>query len=396
MKHALTILLATLATGSALAQSSNSVELYGVADAYVGSHSVYQYTGYDAVSGKFIASKTGQAVVESGGLTPSRIGIRVREGLGNGLNAIAVWEEGVLLDSGAKDTGENLSFVGLQSDSWGSLSLGRHATSYDDTFAAMNAQGKSSFGAANGLPISAAGMTQIAAFRLCQTQGACAGDAGVLADTLGVINGNGYAGRTGAFVGYNNRFDNSIRYDSPDFNGFSGSFTVGLGENKNGVSKATVNSSFSLSYANGPLSLAVAHQSDEEQAPTPIILPGSGSSVGITPAGGIVKLRNTLVAGAYDFGAVRVNAGFNTAKYNLTGVKTQKEIFLGATVPMGALTLVGQFARSEGNSLDDASSFAGEAHYALSKRSTVYAAFNHSKLPAYKNNTLGFGLRHVF
>ena len=63
---------------------------------------------------------------------------------------------------------------------------------------------------------------------------------------------------------------------------------------------------------------------------------------------------------------------------------------------MGALTLVGQYGRSEGNSLKDASSFAGEAQYALSKRSTVYAAFNRSKLPSYTNNVVGFGLRHVF
>jgi predicted porin len=71
-------------------------------------------------------------------------------------------------------------------------------------------------------------------------------------------------------------------------------------------------------------------------------------------------------------------------------------MFIGAAVPLGAVTLVGQYSRSKGNSLNDASSFAGEAQYALSKRSTVYAAFNQSKLPAYKNSVMGFGLRHVF
>ena len=71
--------LASVCAGNALAQSSNSVELYGIADAYIGSQSVYQYTGYDIVTGQFIASKTSQAVVDSGGLNQSRLGIRVKE-----------------------------------------------------------------------------------------------------------------------------------------------------------------------------------------------------------------------------------------------------------------------------------------------------------------------------
>ena len=211
-----------------------------------------------------------------------------------------------------------------------------------------------------------------------------------------MINGNGYAARTGAFVGYQKRFNNSLRYDSPDFGGFSASASIGLGENKTAGAKAAISSALSLRYVNGPLALGLAHQVDQEQAPAVIVLPGSGTPVGIAPAGGKIKLQNTMVAGSYDFGVARVNAGFNVAKYNLVGVRNQKELFIGASVPMGALTLVGQYGRSEGNSLKDASSFAGEAQYALSKRSTVYAAFNSSKLPSYTNNVVGFGLRHVF
>lgn len=403
MKHpqiALAALLASLATGSALAQSGSSVELYGIADAYVGSKSVYQYTGYDAAAGQFVATKTSQAVVDSGGLNQSRIGLRVREDLGNGLNAFAVFEQPLNLDAGTSAGAARQSVVGLQSD-WGRLSLGRQTSSYHDLHTAFDVQADDRFSAMGGLPVNAAAMTQIAAFRVCEAEGAACtgstlGDSSVLNTTLATINGNGYADRLGAFVGYQKRFNNSIRYDSPNFNGFSGSASFGFGENKNAISKASINSAFSLRYDNGPLSLGIAHQMDQEQAPPVIILPGSGTPVGIVPADGIVKLKNTLVAGSYDFGAVRLNAGFNVAKYNLVNVRNQKEAFIGATVPMGALTLVGQYARSSGNSLDDASSVAGEAQYALSKRSTVYAVFNYSKLPSYKNNAVGFGLRHVF
>ena len=395
--------LASVCAGNALAQSSNSVELYGIADAYIGSQSVYQYTGYDTVTGQFIASKTSQAVVDSGGLNQSRLGIRVKEDLGNGLSAFVNLEQPLNLDTGTGAGAARRSVIGLQSAGWGTLSLGRQASSYHDLHTDFDVQADDRFSAIGGLPVSAAAMTQIEAFRECEKQGvACTDNFGAggtkneFNRTIAVINGEGYAGRTGAFVGYQRRFNNSLRYDSPNFGGFSGSASIGLGENKTAGAKAAVSGAFSLRYANGPLALGFAHQVDQEQAPAPIILLGSNTPVGIAPVGGIVKLKNTMVAGSYDFGVARVNAGFNVAKYNLVGVRNQKELFIGASVPMGALTLVGQYGRSEGNSLKDASSFAGEAQYALSKRSTVYAAFNSSKLPSYTNNVVGFGLRHVF
>ena len=404
-QHSLVLVtvLAGLGAGSALAQSGNSVELYGIADAYIGSRGLYQYTGYDTVKGQFIASRANQTVVDSGGLNQSRLGIRVKEDLGNGLSAFVNVEQPLNLDAGTSAGAARRSVVGLQSAAWGQLSLGRQASSYHDLHTDFDVQADDRFSAINGLPLSAAAMTQVEAFRVCEAQGAaCTGNFGaggnqsVFNATVAVINGNGYAGRTGAFVGYQKRFNNSLRYDSPDFGGFSGSASIGLGENKTAGAKAAVSGAFSLRYANGPLALGFAHQVDQEQTPALIILPGSGTPVGIAPVGGIVKLKNTMVAGSYDFGVARVNAGFNVAKYNLTGVRNQKEVFVGATVPVGAFTLVGQYGRSKGNSLKDASAFAGEAQYALSKRSTVYAAFNQSKLPSYTNRVVGLGLRHVF
>lgn len=96
----LAAVLASLGAGGALAQSSNSVELYGIADAYIGSRALYQYTGYDTVKGQFIASKVNQTVVDSGGLNQSRLGIRVKEDLGNGLSAFAHIEQPLNLDAG--------------------------------------------------------------------------------------------------------------------------------------------------------------------------------------------------------------------------------------------------------------------------------------------------------
>jgi len=93
-----------------------------------------------------------------------------------------------------------------------------------------------------------------------------------------------------------------------------------------------------------------------------------------------------------------VHAGYNVASYNIANVANQHEYLLGAVVPLGAWTLVGQYAHSSGNSLSKSTSVGLEAQYALSKRSTLYAAVNDSKLPStsYRNNTIGFGMRHVF
>jgi len=398
----LAAVLASLGAGGALAQSSNSVELYGIADAYIGSRALYQYTGYDTVKGQFIASKVNQTVVDSGGLNQSRLGIRVKEDLGNGLSAFAHIEQPLNLDAGTSAGAARRSVVGLQSATWGRLALGRQTTPFHDVHSDFDVQADDRFSAIGGLPLSAAAMAQREAFRECERQGAACtgnfatGDKSVFNATIAVINGDGYAGRRGAFVGYQRRFNNSLRYDSPDFGGFSGSASIGLGENKTAGAKAAVSGAFSLRYANGPLALGFAHQVDQEQAKTAPPLPGSGTVVSVPLGGGIVKLQNTMVAGAYDFGVARVNAGFNLAKYNLAGVRNQKEAFIGATVPVGAFTLVGQYGRSRGDSLQNASAWAGEAQYALSKRSTVYAAFNQSKLPSYTNRVVGLGLRHVF
>lgn len=383
MKHttlALAALMATLTAGQAMAQSGNKVELYGVADAYVGGTSTYQYTGYTGgANGNFLATKMTQAVVNSGGISQSRIGVRVNEDLGNGLSAFVNIEQALNLDTGASAGAARRSVVGLQSN-WGSVSLGRQASPYHDVHNDFDVQNDDRFSAIAGLPLNATAMLQVEAFRLCQTQAACAGNATVLANTLNTINGNGYAARTGAFVGYQKRFNNSIRYDSPDFNGFAFAIAAGGDQNKTATSKAAVNTAFSLTYKNGPLALGLARQQEQEQTP-----------------GARVKLTNTLLAGSYDFGVLRLNAGYNQAKYNIAGVRNQKESFVGLTAPLGAFTLVGQYAHSSGSSLQKATSLAAELQYSLSKRSTIYGVYNNTKVPqGYRNQAYGVGMRHAF
>ncbi len=376
MKKTLIAISAGLLAFGAAAEGNNSVTLYGVADAYVGSESVYQLVGPNAAGTQMVARRDRQAVVNSGGLSTSRVGIRVQEDLGNGMSAFAGYEQGLNLDKGTS-AGNRRAVVGLSSE-LGSLSLGRQSTSYDSIIDDFDAQSDSGFSAINGSSQPLA--TRLSELRCFQSAAAC-----TTAD-IQAVNDSGLAGRTGAFVGFQQRFSNSIRYDSPDFAGLSGSVTLGLGEDKGAGQKAALSTSVGLKYANGPLAVGLAHQEDQEQA----------NGVTVVPAGSRVKLRNTLVAGSYDFGFARAHAGYNRAEYKVAGWEKQNEYFVGAVVPMDAFTLTGQVARSKGDTFGETTSVGGEVRYALSKRTTAYAGGNRTKLDHYTNSTLGFGVRHVF
>ena len=397
MKKTMMALAAVLVAGGAAAAESN-VTIYGVADVNVGRTSTYSYTGFDlAATGKngqiglFEATRTNQMVVDSSGLSDSRIGLRVNEDLGSGNTGFVVYEAGVNLDTGAS-AGSRTTIVGLKS-AFGTFSVGRQASPYHDTFSAFSAQNDSRFDAAKGGPLSVEGMLDIAAFRTYVNTNIGLNEATDL--TYQNLRGralaaaNTVSSTTGAWVGHKERVSNSVRYDSPDFNGFSGSAIIGLGENRKPGEKASYDAGFSLKYENGPMALTLAHQTETSKAqPNPYIT--------IVPAGRLVRLSNTLLAGTYDLGAAKLYAGFNLAKYNIAGVKTQKELLLGASMPLGATTLVAQYARSQGDSLDKSHSLGAEAQYALSKRSTAYVGANVTNLPSYKNSAVGVGLRHVF
>ncbi|MDQ3058125.1 MAG: porin [Pseudomonadota bacterium] len=333
MKKSLIALAVLAASGASMAQSS--VTLYGIADVFVGSKKV---------------NGLSQAVVDSGGLNGSRWGLKGSEDLGGGLKAVFVLESGFDISTGAQQQGAlfgRQAFVGLNSDSFGSVSLGRQYGAYDVVKGGfLSAQGNSpafdaTNGAAVGAPLSAA--------------------------------------RLGAWTGYTVRLDNSIRYATPNISGFQGAVVYGLGENKTPTTDATRNVSASLTYANGPIGLALTHQ-DEELTPT-------------------VGLKNTAIGGYYDFGVAKVFAAYNYAKYD--GLAKQNEWSIGARAPLGATTLVAQYAHSKGDDLGKNQSLGLSAEYGLSKRTTAYAGLNYTKTNLnttadIKNHVVGLGVRHAF
>lgn len=320
------VAVAALAASAAFAQSS--VTLYGVADAYFGSEKI---------------AGVSQTVVNDGGLSQSRIGVSVKEDLGAGLSAFAVIEGAVALDTGAGGLNANRkSVVGLSGD-FGAVSLGRQNTPLENTIEnTIDAQGNSAFSA------------------VYAAVGGTAAAAGVTMNT----------------------YDNSVRYDSPNFDGFSGAVQLNFGENKTATTSAGRGVSLNLTYANGPVAVAFAHQSDK---------------IGF---GGTTD-RTTTVGGSYDFGPAKLNLGYGRTT-DVIGTNDGRALSVGVTVPVGAFTVIGQYANAKVSNIAGSSkSFGLEGRYALSKRTTVYAGYNDTKQNIggganIKTNRLGVGIRHVF
>lgn len=121
MKKSLIALAALGAISAASAQSS--LNLYGIADVWVGSQKT---------NGAASETKMG-----SGGLAGSRIGFKGTEDLGGGLKANFTLEQSVDLTDGTATGFDRQAWVGL-SGGFGALQLGNAYTAMDDIWGAAN------------------------------------------------------------------------------------------------------------------------------------------------------------------------------------------------------------------------------------------------------------------
>ncbi len=332
------VAIAALAAVSSFAQST--VTLFGVADVSLGSYK----QGAPGTPAQ-IRVQDGA----TGGLSGSRIGFRVNEDLGGGLNAFATIEMGANLDTGTSGQGGitfgRQSFVGL-GGGFGKVSLGRQYSAYDDLRGATDAFGHTSFSP------SLYGWG-------ANPSGAQLGDGG----------------------NYSGRVDNQLKYNTPNFGGFSAAVTLGFGENKTALASAARTTGFHLLYANGPVTAGLAYQDEKP------------SQIASLPVG----QKFTLLAGGYDFGAFKLNAGINKD----SGAAKATEYQVSGTVPIGAFAITAGVARSKGQGDSADTSFGLQGVYALSKRTNWYAGFRSSKsveasVTTFKVNHLATGIRHTF
>ena len=361
------IALAALGAMAGVAHAQSSVTLYGLVDAYVGQTSTE--TTSTIVASR--VAKLKQNVVNGSGQNNSRWGMRGTEDLGGGMKGLFVLEGGFQPDTGASATVSNQggslfgrqAWVGLSSG-FGTVGLGRQYPAYDDLRGATNMIYDSNFA------------------------------------TTGTVWGTG-------LQDYQNRSSNSIKYTSPDFAGFSGAVTYGLGENKTATTGAESVASIHVKYANGPLLVGFAHQTEKQ-----VISTANSLFVSLAPATVNSTRKYNMVGASYDFGVAKITAQYNQAKgqqINTTASASDKEVNVGVSVPFGAAAIAAGLSRakSEGSGVGNDGTNKGTGvsllgTYALSKRTNLYTGFLVTKVEkanaatATKASTFGLGVKHLF
>jgi general bacterial porin, GBP family len=309
MKKSL-ISIAILGAMSSAAYAQSNVTIYGIVDAGIVSE-----RGGKAGSLTKVTSGVGSA---------SRLGFKGTEDLGGGLSALFVLESGIKADTGESDVAGSIanrqSFVGLKSNTMGSLTLGRQYTPYYNTLA----QVADPFAA--GLAGSAKNLFPAA--------------------------------------GNNVRVSNAIVYGSPAVNGFSGDVSYAVGEQAaDNSAQRQIGASFG--YSNGPLNARVAYNSRNNDTV------GASKDMG----------HNALLAVNYDFTVAKAFFAYGKNKGatgSLAATADSSDLLIGATAPVGpAGTLMASFIRKNDKNLanQDADQWAIGYSHALSKRTSTYVAY---------------------
>jgi predicted porin len=340
MKKSLIAIAMLTAVGAASAQSS--LNLYGVADVWVGK------------------TKDGDMQLGSGGLAGSRIGFRGTEDLGGGLKASFNLEQAVNLTSGATDTPTfgrqaNISLNG----GFGTVKLGRSTTAFDDINGAANSGFDSDLSAT-----------------------------------------------AGTWVDYTGRANGQIYYASPELNGISGAVGFTLEGNQSSAAGTATNdiTSLHVKYSSGPIYAGVAYQAESRNALTvggsarPTVkhtLINGSYNLGIaTIKASYRNVQNSNHAAAYDvFDSRKANEyqiGVDypvNAQLTLSAGYASSEL-KGVDNRPGAVPTNGSIRNSENYGL--------AAGYTLSKRTTVYGGFKSGKTDGVSTSFVAAGVNHAF
>lgn len=297
---------AILAACSGAASAQSNVSVYGLVD--VG-----------------IARETGGASgavtrLTSGIANGSRFGLKGKEDLGNGLSTVFVLENGFDATTGAMGQGGLLfgrqAYVGLEGQQ-GAIRLGRQYTPIDDLVASTD-------------PFY-----------------------------------NGYAGRMQNVLaqGYVARANNEVSISTPTLGGFCAAVYYGFGEVAGNV-RAGRHTAFTVNYAQGPLTVRLAHQ-------------GTNNVTAAGDTNGAAK--NTLIGAIYNAGAFKLHGTYGSSKTDAAGVASvdARDLMLGVTVPFGPHSVIASYVhRNDRLAVNrDATQLALGYTYDLSKRTTLYAAY---------------------
>ena len=340
----------------------------------------------------------------------SRLGVRGSEALGGGLSAVFQIESAVGAATGGglgATLGTRETFVGLQGG-WGTVKMGYFLTPYDDIHPI--------FGDVPTLATSILG-------------------------TQALWSNTGWQGNYQYGGAFDDRAANSVRYDSPNIAGFTGSVQLGSsvagGDPTNGPQAITTGitatgtpagttvaqqrrHAYMLSlnglYNNGPFQAGVAYEIHNNFRPNTIPVAGTAFAGQINPdtnrIGGFrLQDQGLSVAASWNFGVVKVGGVFERLKYDIATGGDLVRNFWGGSVtwnlgPGQLYAMYGQAQNGSGSALDNsqvgavrkgsntgAQQWEVSYTYALSKRTLMYAGY--VQIANRSNGAYNFGVNAI-
>lgn len=278
------ICLASLSALNGVAHAQSSVTMYGILD-----------EAFEAVSNVKTSAGHGRPVYQlngSSGLNGTRWGLRGSEDLGGGLHAIFLLENGFDVGTGKLNQGGDLfgrqAYVGLQSDTLGTVTLGRQYDSIVDMIGP--------FGAGE---------------QWGSNRSAHAGDIDNLNDTY--------------------RVNNAIKFQTLSYAGLKAQALYSFGGVAGSLAQNQI-FSFGLGYANGPLSMGAAYLNVRN--PNISYFGNNSTSGGVTTNnigttnpiyGGYASAHTYQVAAAgaaYVFGAATIGMTYSNIQFRGLGDTT--------------------------------------------------------------------------
>ncbi|MFM0071696.1 porin [Paraburkholderia sediminicola] len=304
------------------ANAQSSVTLYGIADTAV----------------QYISNVGGHALLQEGNThAPDIFGLKGVEDLGGGLRTIFDLQNEYLLNNGRELVPGTLfnrkSYVGLQSDSYGTLTLGHQPSFMYDILSNY----QTPFLLGNILTLHQGNLDEIANFF---------------------------------------QFNNAVKYVSPTLGGFSSGAEFAFGNVAGNFSESR-NYSFFVQYKGGPLSLAATYANENNRFLELSSFIGLPSLFGtsLPQAEGVVanKLVNWGLGASYQLKNVLLHATFTQSRITLaTGRGNANTVDAGANwtiVPDDVLSVGGWVENLDGGNWK---TITVSNAYLLSKRTTVY------------------------
>ena len=283
----------------------------------------------------------------------SRFGLKGVESLGGGLNAIFQIESGVSADAGGGVLAGRETFVGLQGN-WGTFKMGNFLNTTDDLHGI--------FGSSPTL----------------------------LSSIFSTANLWAQGPQSRANGGFDTRDGNSLRYDSPSYNGLTYSVQGSTLENATHSYILGAN----VIYTNGPIQVGAAYGGNQKVR------------------GADLNDRDYTLTGGYNFGPVRVAGVYEHTKYETSSGDLKRDMYgISAIAPVGPGTFYafyGHASDGKGSAADgqavgyvvkgsDTSANTWELTYTypLSKRTAIYGGYvkiNNDTNAQYSFNINGYGV----